>query len=33
MKDFGKIMGSVMSEAKGRANGELVKKIIEEELK
>ena len=33
MKDFGKIMGSVMSEVKGRADGELVKKIIEEELK
>jgi len=32
-KDFGKIMGSVMSEVKGRAGGELVKKIIEEELK
>ena len=33
MNDFGKIMGSVMSEVKGRAGGELVKKIIEEELK
>lgn len=33
MKDFGKMMGSVMSEVKGRAGGELVKKIIEEELK
>ncbi len=33
MKDFGKIMGSVMAEVKGRAGGELVKKIIEEELK
>ncbi len=33
MKDFGKIMGSVMSEVKGRAGGESVKKIIEEELK
>ncbi len=32
-KDFGKIMGSVMAEVKGRAGGELVKKIIEEELK
>ena len=31
MKDFGKIMGSVMAEVKGRAGGELVKKIIEEE--
>ncbi len=33
MKDFGKIIGSVMAEVKGRAGGELVKKIIEEELK
>ena len=33
MKNFGKIMGSVMSEVKGRAGGELIKKIIEEELK
>jgi len=32
-KDFGKIMSSVMSEVKGRAGGELVKKIIEEELR
>jgi len=32
-KDFGKIMGSVMTEVKGRAGGELVKKIIEEELR
>lgn len=32
-KDFGKIMSSVMAEVKGRAGGELVKKIIEEELK
>lgn len=33
MKDFGKIMGSVMAEVKGRAGGDAVKKIIEEELK
>lgn len=33
MKDFGKIMGSVMNEIKGRADGEMVKKIIEEEMK
>jgi len=33
MKDFNKIMGSVMAEVKGRAGGELVKKIIEEEMK
>ncbi|MCX6813045.1 MAG: GatB/YqeY domain-containing protein [Candidatus Azambacteria bacterium] len=33
MKDFGKIMSSVMAEVKGRAGGELAKKIIEEELK
>ncbi len=32
IKNFGKIMGSVMSEVKGRAGGEAVKKIIEEEL-
>jgi len=32
-KDFGKIISSVMAEVKGRAGGELVKKIIEEELK
>jgi len=32
-KDFGKIMGSVIAEVKGRAGGEVVKKIIEEELK
>ena len=32
-RDFGKIMGSVMSEVKGRAGGEAVKKIIEEEIK
>jgi len=32
MKDFGKIMGLVMAEVKGRAGGELVKKIIEEEM-
>ena len=33
MKDFSKIMGSVMAEVKGRVGGEAVKKIIEEELK
>ncbi len=32
-KDFGKIMSGVMAEVKGRAGGEAVKKIIEEELK
>jgi len=32
-KDFGRIMGSVMAEVKGRAEGKTVKKIIEEELK
>lgn len=32
-KEFGKIMGSVMAEVKGRASGDIVKKIIEEELK
>lgn len=33
MKNFGKIMGQVMAEVKSRANGDAVKKIIEEELK
>ncbi len=33
MKDFGKIMGSVMAEVKGRVEGGIAKKIIEEELK
>jgi len=33
MKDFGKIMGLVMAEVKGRAEGGAVKKIIEEEIK
>lgn len=33
MKDFGKIIGLVMAEIKGRAGGDMVKKIIEEELK
>jgi len=33
MKDFGKIMGLVMTEIKGRADGSMVKGIIEEELK
>lgn len=32
-KDFGKIMGLIMAEVKGRASGDAVKKIIEEELK
>ncbi|HEY4495110.1 MAG TPA: GatB/YqeY domain-containing protein [Candidatus Paceibacterota bacterium] len=32
-KEFGEIMGSVMAEVKGRAGGDAVKKIIEEELK
>jgi len=33
MKDFGKIMGAVMAEVKGRAGGDMVKRIIEEEMK
>lgn len=33
IKEFGKIMGFVMAEVKGRAGGDAVKKIIEEELK
>lgn len=33
MKEFGKLMGSVMAEVKGRAGGDAVKKMIEEELK
>jgi hypothetical protein len=33
MKNFGKIIGSVIAEVKGRAGGDMVKKIIEEELK
>ncbi|MBI4919777.1 GatB/YqeY domain-containing protein [Candidatus Azambacteria bacterium] len=32
MKDFGKIMGGIMVEVKGRADGTVVKKLIEEEL-
>lgn len=32
-KDFGKIMGLVMAEVKGRADGAMAKKIIEEELR
>ena len=32
-KDFGKIIGSVMAEVKGRAGGDAVKKIIEKEFK
>lgn len=32
-EDFGKIMGLVMAEVKGRASGDIVKKIIEEKLK
>ncbi len=31
-KDFGKVMGRVTQETKGRADGALVKKIVEEEL-
>ncbi len=33
IKDFGKIIEIVMTEVKGRAGGEAVKKIIEEEIK
>lgn len=33
MKEFGKVMGQVMAEVKGRADGSSVKRIIEEELK
>ena len=33
VKDFGKIMGQVMAEVKGRAGGDAVKKIIEKEFK
>ncbi len=33
MKDFGRLIGSVMAEVKGQAGGDIVKKIIEEELK
>mgnify|MGYP001614240743 CR=1 FL=1 len=33
MKNFGKIMGFVMAEVKGRAGGDIVKKIIEEEIR
>lgn len=33
IKDFGKVMGLIMAEVKGRASGDAVKKIIEEELK
>lgn len=33
IKDFGKVMGLIMFEVKGRAGGDAVKKIIEEELK
>ncbi len=32
-KDFGKVMGLIMAEVKGRAGGDAVKKIIDEELK
>ena len=32
-KDFGKAMGLVMAEVKGRADGTMVKRIIEEEMK
>ncbi len=33
IKDFGKVMGLVMAEVKGRAGGDAVKKIIGEEIK
>lgn len=33
IKDFGKVMGLIMSDVKGRTSGEMVKRIIEEELK
>lgn len=33
IKDFGKVMGLIMTYVKGRASGDAVKKIIEEELK
>jgi len=33
MKDFGRLMSSVMAKVKGRASGDSVKKIIEEEFK
>lgn len=33
MRDFGKIMGLIMAEVKGRSDGGIVKRIIEEELK
>lgn len=33
MKDFGKVIGLVMAEVKGRAGGDVVRKIIEEELR
>lgn len=33
IKDFGKTMGLIMAEVRGRADGDAVKKIIEEELK
>ncbi|MBI2635120.1 MAG: GatB/YqeY domain-containing protein [Parcubacteria group bacterium] len=33
MKDFGRLMSLIMAEVKGRAGGDIVKKIIEEELK
>ena len=32
MQDFGKVMGHVMKELKGRADGNKVKKILEQEL-
>ena len=31
--DMGKVMGAAMNELKGKADGQLVKKIVEEELK
>jgi len=32
MSDIGKVMGAAMAKLKGQANGNLVKKIVEEEL-
>ncbi|XIF19730.1 MAG: GatB/YqeY domain-containing protein [Acetilactobacillus jinshanensis] len=33
MKDFGKVMGTVMSKAKGRANGSVINKMVRQLLK
>ena len=32
-KDFGKVMGMAMKKVQGQADGDMVKKIVEEELK